>query len=450
MKRHKPLIVVGHGSHSAVVVEAAKLAGYTVEGIIDTRNLKNLSYIKKFIKNFNFVIAIGDNYLRKKVFQDLEKSSASFVSVIHPSAIISKSSTIKKGVFIAAGAILSTSVRVSENVIINTGAIIDHHSKIGAHTHIAPGVKIAGKVNVGSLSFIGIGSSVIEEVKIKNEVIVGGGAVVIDNLASNLKYVGVPAKRIIGSSERKILFLGRKNCEYSKKIYFNLKKINNKITFLKSSIDNKKEIKSKISKMQKNEYDYLISFRNYLIIDKKTLDKIRISSINFHPGPPAYRGIGCANFALINKEKKYGCTCHIMHEKIDKGEILDVKYFNLKKNININSLLSQTHKAMYEQSAKIINAIFKEETSINFLKKINKKFHWSKKLYKRKHLNNLYKINHNVEKNKFRHLLRACDTKIFRPYIIKNSKKFIYFNHHPKKYKSIIELHGKKFFYLNK
>ena len=43
---------------------------------------------------------------------------------------------------------------------------------------------------------------------------------------------------------------------------------------------------------------------NLIVLKKTFLDKIKVASINFHPGPPDYRGIGCANFAIINQEKK--------------------------------------------------------------------------------------------------------------------------------------------------
>lgn len=450
MKRKKLLIVVGHGSHSTVVAEAARLMGYDVIKIIDFRNKKNLKSVKKNKRKLNFIVAIGDNHLRQKVFQYLKKNSMPVVKIIHPKAIVSKGAKIKKGTFVAAGVTVSTNVFISENTIVNTGAIIDHHSKIGQHSHIGPGVKIAGNVTVGQLCFIGLGSSVIESIKIANRTTVGAGAVVINNLASNLTYVGVPATKIISSKEGKILFLGRKNCKYSKKIYFLIRKINKNVKFLISDLNNKRKIKRAISKIRKDEFDYLISFRSYLIIDKKTLDKIKIASINFHPGPPEYRGIGCANFALINEERKFGCSCHIMNEKIDKGKFLDVRYFSLKKNIDINSLLSKTHKVLYGQSKEIISAILTNKSSIDSFIKRNKEIKWSRKIYTRKNLDNLYHINSNIKKNKLNKLLRACNTKVYKPYITMHGKKFFYFKNNKKSHSQYIKFHDKKFFYINK
>ena len=73
----------------------------------------------------------------------------------------------------------------------------------------------------------------------------------------------------------------------------------------------------------------------------------RIAAINFHPGTPRYRGIGCINFALMENSKNYGSTCHLMNEKVDSGKILDVKFFNLKKINNLSDAIKRTHHVMF-------------------------------------------------------------------------------------------------------
>ena len=95
-----------------------------------------------------------------------------------------------------------------------------------------------------------------------------------------------------------------------------------------------KKIGEKISpkKIKDKNFDYIICFRSFFLIKKKLLEKAKIASINFHPGPPAYRGIGCINFALLNGEKKFGTTAHLIDDKIDHGKILDIKHFMFNKN----------------------------------------------------------------------------------------------------------------------
>ena len=70
-------------------------------------------------------------------------------------------------------------------------------------------------------------------------------------------------------------------------------------------------------------------FRSYFILNKQVLKSVKVASINFHPGPPNFRGFGCLNFALLNNAKQYGCTAHLINIKIE--------VFNQEKLIDITT-----------------------------------------------------------------------------------------------------------------
>ena len=222
------------------------------------------------------------------------------------------------------------------------------------------------------------------------------------------------------SNKRKlnIVFFGRKDCNYSKKLISLLKSKSNLTTILSKK---KNEIKN-FDYLLKKKIDYIFCFRSFFIIRENLLNHVTHNAINFHPGTPLYRGIGCANFALVRKTKKYGSTCHLINKKIDGGRIVNVVQFKIK-NINIEQLLNKTYKVMYFQAKKIIQNIFKDRSYIK--KTLNKKqnFYWSKKLYKRKDLNKLYKINLSIGPEKLNKILNATIYKKFKPYIIINKRK---------------------------
>ncbi len=75
------------------------------------------------------------------------------------------------------------------------------------------------------------------------------------------------------------------------------------------------------------EGDLLISYLAQWIIPGSLLEKAAVAAINFHPGPPAYPGIGCTNFAVYNGEKEFGITCHHMKARVDSGAIIAVRRF---------------------------------------------------------------------------------------------------------------------------
>ena len=218
----------------------------------------------------------------------------------------------------------------------------------------------------------------------------------------------------------KILFFCRKNCNFSKKMFQELKKNFKKITRVVSTEPNKK-IPKKIHKWKGH---YILSFRSFYILPIKLIKQAKFAAINFHPGTPKYRGIGCVNFAILNSEKVYGSTCHLMAKRIDNGKIIDVRKFNIKKNDNIKIILKRSYNFQFKQFKKIINKIKSNNFNLNLMIKKSKQDKWSKKIYNREDLNKLYKLNSLVKSNDLKKYLRATLINKFRPYFEIDGKKY--------------------------
>ncbi|MEK3725869.1 acetyltransferase [Paenibacillus sp. FSL H8-0034] len=209
MQRDK-VVVIGGGGHAKVVIDILQssnnyeIIGFTspldsdkslcgVPYVGDDSNLPAL--FDKGIRSF--FIAIGDNKLRKKLYNNLLEFGFKPINAISPYAHISPYASIGDGVVVMPGSVINACAVLGDNIIVNTLACIDHDCIINSHTHIAPRVSLAGCVNVGEGSFIGIGSSVIPEIKIGEWVIIGAGSAVISDIPSNVKVVGVPARKYI-------------------------------------------------------------------------------------------------------------------------------------------------------------------------------------------------------------------------------------------------------------
>ena len=123
--------------------------------------------------------------------------------------------------------------------------------------------------------------------------------------------------------KKSVLFFGRKNCTYTKKIKKKLKSKTNNLTYIE--IDPKKK-NINIKRLDK-KYDFILCFRSHYILKKNLIDKAQIAAINFHPGPPEYPGSGCLNFALYDNSKEYGVTVHLMNDKVDNGKIIECLRF---------------------------------------------------------------------------------------------------------------------------
>jgi methionyl-tRNA formyltransferase len=218
-----------------------------------------------------------------------------------------------------------------------------------------------------------------------------------------------------------VLFFGQNNNAHSNKVKILLRKNSKKFYFIKSYKRGEKLKKKFLNK----KYDYIFCFKSYYILKKNLLKRVKIAAINFHPGPPEYRGTGCVNYAIYENAKFYGCTAHLMSEKIDNGKIIDVKKFILKKNATVDEVIKQTNNAMTMQAFFVIRKILQNSLNLESLIKKNKHYKWSNKIRTAKDLNKFYKININLKKREFDNKIRAIFYKNFKPYILLHGKYFV-------------------------
>src|SRR5690625_1972741 len=97
------VIIIGDGGHSKVVQEAIMAnENYKVIAVLDDKyeqgfQLQGLihapiSFLFKLLShNTKVVIAIGSNEIRKKIVQRLNLFPKSYLTVIHPTAVVSPS-----------------------------------------------------------------------------------------------------------------------------------------------------------------------------------------------------------------------------------------------------------------------------------------------------------------------------------------------------------------------
>lgn len=201
------LLIIGASGHGKVVADIAiKMKKWKwIAFLDDDLNIKSSMGIKvigtsdkvsEFIKEFDVFVGIGDNTIRQRIHNKLEKLGASIPVLVHPNAIIGENVDIGNGTVIMAGAIINCCTFIGKGCIINTGSTIDHDNYIEDFVHISPGAHLAGSVRVGLGSWLGIGSIVSNNVTITGGCKIGAGAVVIKNITESGTYVGIPVRRI--------------------------------------------------------------------------------------------------------------------------------------------------------------------------------------------------------------------------------------------------------------
>ena len=227
------------------------------------------------------------------------------------------------------------------------------------------------------------------------------------------------------SNNLKFIIVGKKD-NYFKKIINFLKK--NKIKFTYKYIDKSFKKITLLNFLKKKNYEYLISYRNPLILDNKILNIAKKLNINFHPSPLRYRGVGGFNLAILNSDREFGVTAHLISKKIDDGLIIDLVKFKILKNINLDQLIFKTRKLQYYQIIKLLNFLISKSLNVELIKNRNKKkdYKWSKKIFYLKDLEKLYKIDiRKIKKINLRKIIRSTLTEKFKPEILVDNYRFV-------------------------
>jgi sugar O-acyltransferase (sialic acid O-acetyltransferase NeuD family) len=196
------LLVVGAGGHAKVVIDAAEAAGFEIAGVLggpgDAPELLGHPVSSDGAQALadGFIIAIGDNAARARLFAEFTASGLAPVTVAHPSSIVGRDVAIGGGSFLAAGVIVNAGARIGADTILNTGCSIDHDCVIGEHSHVGPGATLCGAVTLGEGVLLGVASCASPGIAVGAWSIVGAGAAVVDDLSANSVCVGVPARPI--------------------------------------------------------------------------------------------------------------------------------------------------------------------------------------------------------------------------------------------------------------
>jgi sugar O-acyltransferase (sialic acid O-acetyltransferase NeuD family) len=209
------LVIFGSGGHSKVTFsEVIKLKKFQFLGFVDDfkkkgelvisfnkKNYYNLGSIKQVInkKNkFNGIVAVGLNYIRKKIVTDINKidKNFKFQKIVSKDAIVMSNVSIGEGTLVVSGSTINTGTEIGKHCVINTSCSIDHDNKFDDFSSAAPGVITGGNVVVGKKSYLGMGSLVKDQVNILQDTVIGLGSIVNKDCEKNSIYYGSPVKKI--------------------------------------------------------------------------------------------------------------------------------------------------------------------------------------------------------------------------------------------------------------
>ena len=212
MKENKEIYVLGIGHNSIVYIDLLEQLDYTIKGLYhyNSERTGERYYGYQILGSFddlysigdlsgmNFALSMGDNQVRKAVFENIMSMGGSVPTLIHPKADVSKYAQLGEGVVIHSNAVVHPDVKIGNNSIISCNCSLIHQSILGKHCYIAGHALIGAYTTIGNNVFIGIGAILISD-KVKSigdNAIIGAGAVVSSSVESNLVVAGIPARVI--------------------------------------------------------------------------------------------------------------------------------------------------------------------------------------------------------------------------------------------------------------
>ena len=116
-----------------------------------------------------------------------------WVSLIHPSSVVSPSAHIGRGVYIGPLVTISAKTRVGDFARVGRSSSIGHDVTIGTFARIGPAVAISGNTVIGAQTMVGTGAVFLNRLTIGERSLVGAGSVVTKSFPADSKLWGNPA-----------------------------------------------------------------------------------------------------------------------------------------------------------------------------------------------------------------------------------------------------------------
>lgn len=143
-----------------------------------------------------FIIAVGDVGLKRRIFTKLKEKNFKFGKWVHTSSIVVQNVDIGQGTIIGPMCMISNSAKIGDFVTINSSCVIGHDSVIGENSVISPLCGVMGYGEVAEDVFLGAQCVVAPKIK------VGAGS----KISSGCQVVrDVPQKSLVSGAFARII-----------------------------------------------------------------------------------------------------------------------------------------------------------------------------------------------------------------------------------------------------
>ena len=208
----KKIYVLGIGHNSIAMIDLAEDCGYEVAGLYHYNHDRTGDdyfgfkiegctedlLAKDSLEGMNFLLTMGDNAIRRDLYERIVSKRGVVPTLIHPSSTVSKYTEIGNGVIIMPQSVVQADVTIGENTIITIHSAISHSTRIGSHCFISGNNLIGAYVNIEDGCWIGQACLVVSGTvnTIGKNSVLGEGSVLRNDMRAGCLYLGNPARLI--------------------------------------------------------------------------------------------------------------------------------------------------------------------------------------------------------------------------------------------------------------
>lgn len=143
-----------------------------------------------------FVMGIGTTQRKRQVAQRLRAKDAQFMTLIHPTAIVSQSATVGLGSVVCPNCVICADVSVGEFAMFNIYSSAGHDAVVGDYSVLSPYATLNGFAKLNEEVFMGSHSTVVASKTIGERSRISANTLVVNNVPPDTTVLGNPGKMI--------------------------------------------------------------------------------------------------------------------------------------------------------------------------------------------------------------------------------------------------------------
>lgn len=141
-----------------------------------------------------FVVAVGKPSSKRRLVEMLSGRGAQFATLIHPTAVVTRSATLGEGVIMTPFTMANPSAVLERFVTLISFSGLGHDARAGEFTTISSHVDVTGFAELGRDVFVASGARILPGVKVGDGATIGAGAVVMRRVKPGATVYTAPAK----------------------------------------------------------------------------------------------------------------------------------------------------------------------------------------------------------------------------------------------------------------